>query len=175
MTVVVGGLRARLIRDSAFTMLRDSVDALGWRDAGRRHKPVLFRAEPVPWDEEVPLNTVAVSQTDVSGDEVELGSNLSEDRWTFYVDLYAEDESVGTHLAHDIRDILRGKIPSIGRNQPLLPVYNLAGETPEDVLFNCEIEDVLVDRANDFPKSWQRYWYVVRFIIVDYYGDENDS
>lgn len=170
---VVGGLRARLIRDSAFELIRDNVIALGWMAPGRRHKPVLFRASPVPWDEEVPLNTIAVSQTDVSDDPAELGSNLTDDTWTFYVDLYAEDESVGTHLIHDIRDILRAKMPSIGRSRPILPVRDLAGPNPAVVLFNCEIEDVIIDRANDFPKSWQRYWYVCRFNVVDTYASDD--
>jgi hypothetical protein len=172
MSMVVGGLRARLIRDCTYELVRDKVIELGWQQPGRRHLPIVFRASVVPWEEEVPLNTVAISQTDVSDEPAEMGSNLSDDSWTFYVDLYAEDESVGTHLIHDIRDILRGKMPSIGRSRPILPVYN---EDRTEVLFNCDIEEVIIDRANDFPKAWQRYWYVCRFRVVDTYGDEDDE
>lgn len=174
MTIVVGGLRARFIRDSVFEMIKAAVIDLGWTDPARQHKPIYFSAQPGSWDEEVALNTVAVTQTDVRSEDSEMGSNLQEDRWTFYVDLFAEDESVGTHLIHDVRDILRGKMPSIGRGRPNVTVmdYSLALPAP---LFTCDIEDVVIDRANDFPKPWQRYWYVCRFIVVDEYGDEDDT
>lgn len=161
-----GGLRARLIGDSAYQMITTAVEALGWLQPGRRHKPITFRPKPVPFDEEVPFNTLAVSQTDVSGMEAELGSLLTDDTWTFYVDFYAEDESIGKHLIHDVRDALRGMLPSIGRSRPILPVYAYDQATPV-VAFYCDIEDVIVDRANDFPKPHQRYWYVCRFDVVD--------
>lgn len=171
---VVGGLRARLIHDAAFDLVRNGVEELGWTDANRRHRPVTFRARAVEWDEEVPFNTISVSQTDHSSSDAEMGSNLTEERWTFYVDLYAEDDSVGTHLIHDIRDVLRGKMPSIGRDRPIMDILDRTQATPVS-LFICDIENVIVDRANDFPKSWQKHWYVIRFEVVDAYGDETDT
>lgn len=172
MTTIVGGLRTRLIKDSAFQVVQASVAALGWMDTGRRHTPVTFRATPVPFDEQVPFNTVSVAAAGMRSEEAEMGSNLSDDTHTFYVDLYAESDDLGTHLIYDIRDILRGKMPSIGRGAPVLPVSDYNHATPT-VIFTCQIEDVMVDRANDFPKPWQRYWYVCRFDVVDTYGDEN--
>lgn len=174
MSTYVGGLRARLIADSLYTMVRDALEDLGWFAAGRQHQAINMRPESVPENEQIPLNTLAVSQLDVSDLEAELGSNLTEDRWTFYVDFFAENDVVGKHLIHDVRDILRGKYPSIGRSAPILRVYDYTQATPP-VLFTVEIENVVVDQAHDFPQSWRRYWYMARCELVDAYGDEEDD
>jgi hypothetical protein len=155
-------------------MIKNGLDALGWFDTGRRHRPINMISHPVRWDEEVPLNTLSVVSTDTTDDELELGSNAAENRHIFYIDFFGEDDSIGKHLIHDVRDILRGKLPSIGRSRPVLPVYNWSLATPVG-LFNCEIENVLVDHAHDFPKPWQRHWYSARCDVVDIYENEYDE
>lgn len=174
MATIVGGLRARLIHDSAYEMIRAALSDLGWFDSGRRHEPVTMVAKPVSNDDQVPFNTLTVSSTDVSDDPIEMGSTLSEDRWTFYVDFYGEDDLVARHIVHDIRDVVRGKLPSIGRAGPVLDVYDYRLATPV-VLFRCELENVVVDRANTFTRPWQRHWWAVRFDVVDEYADEYDD
>lgn len=174
MSTYVGGLRVRLINDSMFQLVLNGLGALGWFDTGARHRPIVMIAEPVRWDEEVQLNTVAVTSTNTTDDELELGSNAAENRHTFYIDFYAEDDSIGRHLIHDVRDVLRGKFPSISRSRPILPVYDFTLATPVET-FVCEIENVLVDRAHDFPRAWQRHWFTVRCDVVDVYEDENDD
>ena len=174
MPTIVGGLRARLIHDSAFNTIRAGLDALGWFDEARRHAPIIMRATPAGNDEQIVFNTIAVSSSDVADDPAEMGSLLTEDRWVFYVDIYAEDDVVGRHLAHDIRDVLRGKATSAGRTGPVLPVYDYRLATPVE-LFRCDIEDVMVDRAVNFPRPWQRHWWVVRFDVIDEYGSEDDD
>lgn len=168
----VGGLRQRLIRDSLWHMLSDAIEDLGWLDSGRGHQPVDLRAYAVPLDEEIQLNTLALSDELLVESDDELGSVFAEHRWTFYVDFYAENEAIGTHMIHDVRSVVGGRMASIGRGDPSFVVYDYTQATPPE-LFTCEIEDVRVDRARDFPKPWQRYWFVCRFDVVDHYANED--
>jgi hypothetical protein len=170
-TVYVGGLRQRLIQDSLWNMITNSLDALGWLDPGRPHEPLHLRPKPVPLDEEIQLNTLALSDENITERDEELGSLLAEHRQTFYVDFFAENESIGKHLINDIRAIIGGRFGSVGRTRPAFSVYDYTQATPT-ALFDCELEDIVVDRARDFPKPWQRFWYVCRFDVVDHYGDE---
>lgn len=168
----VGGLRTRLIVMSFQQMIRDSLDALGWFDAGRQHQPINFVVRPAEWEDKVDFNSIAVTCEDVADIDAETGSNLTEDTWTYSVDIYAEDDAVGIHLINDIRDILRGKIPSIGRTGPILPVFDYQAATPTQI-FTCDIEDVVVDRARGFTKAWQQHWWAARCDVIDTYGDED--
>jgi hypothetical protein len=128
-------------------------------------------AEPYPMDVEVPLNTLALSDEDISGDDIELGSNLAEQTWAFYVDFYAENDPIGLHLIRDVKDLLEGRMPSISRTAPILPVLDYTLATPVSV-FTCQIESVKVSKAHDFPHPWLQHWYSCSFDIVDTYGDE---
>lgn len=174
MTIYVGGLRQRLLRDSLYSTLQEALTDLGWFNSGRYHKPVTFRATSVPLNEEIQVNTVALSDESVDESDWEIGSLMAEHRTVFYVDVYAEDESVGTHIAGDVKAILGGRLTAIGRSSPTFQVLDLTLATPVPI-FSCEIENITVDRAHDFPKTWQRFWYVVRFEVLDYYGSDNDS
>lgn len=167
----VGGLRQRLIHDSLWNMITTSLDELGWLDSGRDHMPIILRASPVPLDEEIRLNTIALSDENIVERDDELGSLMAEHRQTYYVDFFAENEAIGKHLINDIRAIIAGRFTTIGRSRPEFAVYDYTQATPP-VIFHCELEDVVVDRARDFPKPWQRFWYVCRFDVVDHYADE---
>lgn len=167
----VGGLRARLIKDSVHSTLRTSLSALGWFTPGASHSPVTLLAEPVAVDTEVPFNTLAISDEVSTTDEIEMGSRLSDVPWTFFVDFYAENDSIGLHMIRDIKDILEGRFPSIGRNAPIIPVYDYTLATPVQI-FVVEVEDVRVDKAHDFPQPWLRHWRECNFTIIDTYEDE---
>lgn len=176
---IYGGLRQRLIRDSLYNMLHDSLDALGWFDAGRAHKPINMIAKPIDDDGKpigegtpIPLNTLSVVPADLGDQDWELGSMLAEHTWMFYVDFYAENDAWGLQMIGDVRDILKGRHPDANRLRPHLPVYDYREATPT-VQFYCEIDEVVLDRAQDFPKPWQKHWYACRFVVVDYYGDGN--
>ncbi len=179
MATYVGGLRSRLISDSFYEMIRASLTALGWFDSGRQHSPIILVRGDVSWDNPTSINTLAVSNIDINADYMELGSNYMEERWSVYVDFYAESDSLGTHMAGDIRDILRGKMPSIGRSQPLFEVLDYTnvvnpGDSPA-FLFNVEIEQVTLDRAHNASRPWQRHFFSVSAELIDDYGDENDA
>lgn len=178
MSTVVGGLRARLIRDSFRNWVRDGVAARGWMDEDRPHVPFTFRRPPANWDEEVPPNSIAISAEDVGDDDIELGSLLTEDLWTYYIDVYGDTNPrsfyAAMDCAHDIRDMLRGKIPSIGYENPAFPVYDYRQATPP-ILFYCQIENVILDKARDYPNAWQQNWYVIRLDVLDTYATELDD
>lgn len=174
MTIYVGGLRARLIKDSLYNMIHASLDDLGWFDTGRGHQAIAMRATKVENEEEIPLNTLAVCDEDFGSFDTEMGSKMADHSWTFYADFYAENEAVGLHMIRDIKDILEGRMSAISRSRPTLDVYDYTQATPT-AIFTCQIEDVLVDRAHDFPKPWQKFWFACRFSIEDTYGDDDDS
>lgn len=173
---IVGGLRQRLIFDSIYNMVNDSLTSLGWFDAGRAHEDVTFLSEPVQEDQEVKVNTVVLTAEDIGEIDIEVGSNYAEHPRTYYLDVYAEGYSVGEHLAYDIRDIIGGRMPSISRDYPGARIYDYTQSTPPQIAF-VEFEFIQVDRSlrsGQFIKPWEKYWWSIAFQVVDTYGDEND-
>lgn len=171
---VVGGIRARLIRDSFYNYVKDGVVARGWTNTGRRHAPFRFIPQPNDWDEEVPLNSIAVTAEDVTDEPAEMGSVLTVDRWSFYIDIYAENDAVGQDVTHDIRDMLRGKYQAIDYGRTGFPVLDYRMATPE-ILFVCDIENVISDRARNFPQAWRRFWFSIRCDVEDSYASDMDD
>lgn len=172
MTQIVGGLRARLIRESLYQMINTALDDLGWFDAGRPHQPVTFEASSKNQQEQIAMNTAALGDDNSSGEDIELGSQLSEERWFMYVDFYAESDALGVHFARDLKDILEGRITAIGRDDPSFTVYDWRQATPVS-LFVCQIEEVAVDKAHGFLKPWLEHWYSTSFVVVDTYSRDD--
>ena len=176
MTIYVAGIRTRLIRDSLINMVTESLRSLGWFDENRQHLPINVLTSEVPEGEDVPYNTLAFADDDIVTDDQELGSLFAEHRWSWFIDFFAEDNSIGVHLIQDVRAILQGRLPSIGRSDPSFPVFDYAtSATSTTKLFTCHIEDVATHRAHGFPRAYQRYWHSVSFEILDYYGTEDDA
>ena len=171
---IVGGLRSRLIKESFYQMLLASLDDLEWLESGRWHNDVTVRSVGVDDDEEIVPNVVAIVDDDVNSVEAEMGSRLTEFRAPYYIDVYAQSAAVGMHLATDVRDILEGRFPSIGRDAPNFMVMDYSLATPTD-LFVCDLENVELNRAQTWNKEHERYWYSIYCEIVDTYGDENDD
>jgi hypothetical protein len=172
-TTYVGGLRARLVHDSVYRKLYDALDALGWFTASTTRSQVTFNSEPLAPDIEVPFNTVTLADEDDRGEEIELGSTLQELRWQMYVDFFGENEAISLHLIRDVKDVLQGRMPSLGYSQPNVDVYDYTLATPV-AIFTVDIEDVFTDKARDFPQPWLRYWRTCGFTVVDTYKDEYD-
>lgn len=171
---IVGGLRHRLVKESLYAMVNGSLTQLGWFNPGRVNSQVTLRTVPYDVAQEIPLNTAVLSTEDMVADLSELGSNMAEQAWTAYVDFYAESDAVGQHFIGDVYDILSGRMSSIGRGFTSFPVYDYRQATPP-ILFYCDIEEPMMDRAHDFPSPWQKHWYAVRFFILDAYGDDMAS
>ena len=168
-----GGLRIRLINDNLISFVRDGLTDLGWFETDRHHKPVSVINEGLNWEEEAEPNIVAVTAEHVQEFEAEMGSNLADHTWQFYVDVYGESESVALHLATDIRDMLSGRMSSIGYTKPSLNVYDRTQATPP-LIFTCDIEDIEMDKSRFEAKPFRYSWWVIAFTISDQYGDESD-
>ena len=174
MATYTGGIRDRLIYDSVWHTVNDALTALGWFNTGRDHSPVTLVAEQLDWEHEIEPNTIAFAPERVSDQEWELGSDFKQNRWRFYFDIFGENEALGNQLSGDIRDILRGKIPSVGRDMPVINVLDYTSSTPSQI-FYCTVERVTKDRSPTFTHRWQRYLYVVAMDLVDYYDTVTDD
>lgn len=166
---IVGGLRDRLLKDSLYAHVAAALDALGWLDTSRRHRPINLIEKPEHWDVAVAPNTVAVDFVGSDVEEWEVGSLLTSDIHVGHVEIYAETDSLGTHLAEDIRDWLRGRLqePPVPM---MFPIYDFRqGATPA-VIGRMDIGDVSTVRnvtVND--EIWLRHWFRVRCEIRDTY------
>jgi len=164
---VHGGLRQRLIKDSLFNLVRDGLTDLGWFEASPARRDVKMVAKLIPLTEEISPTTIAMAPLDQSERELELGSSAAEIEWEIYFDIFAENEAIGVHLAGDVKAILGGRYPDIGRTSPVLPVYDYRQATPS-VIFTCDLQDISVDRALlESPRPWQQYWWQIRVVVVD--------
>lgn len=160
-----------MIRDSYRNMVVEGLTSLGWFDANRRHLPFAVTDRPQKWDDPIRFNSLVISLEDRIDAEAELGSNLTVDTWTSYVDFYAESDDLGLQVMGDVCDILRGKMPSIGRTQPSFEAFDYR-EDPPEMFTTIQVQNILEDRARNFPNEWQSHWFVVRADLEDEYMDE---
>jgi hypothetical protein len=176
MAIYVGGLRDRLIHDSVYHLISNGLTTLGWFNSNPTGftYPVQIIPEQVPWDEELAFNTITIAPGQTNDQEWEVGTFAMKNEKQFYIDVYGENEALSLHLSGDIRDILRGKFAAEGYSQATLNVYDYTQVTPPWIFF-CDIENVQVDRAQNFPHLWQRYLYIVSFDVCDYYTNDQDS
>lgn len=175
MTIYVGGLRERLIRDALFYRIQGGLTSLGWFNPNPTGytNHVTMLPEQVPWDEEVPLNSITVAVENIADEEFEVGNQGYQNCLTFYVDIYGENEALGLQISGDVRDILRGKFTALGLSQPTLDVFDYTMATPSWIFF-CDIERVRRDRVRTFTHHWQRYMFTVSGELYDYYGNDAD-
>jgi len=175
MTIPVGGLRARFVHDSLFAYLQSGLVLLGWVDSPlpRRHSPIDFIAQSPNIQVEVPLNTLALSDEGVSDAPAEIGSLFAEHTRSYYLDFFAENDAVGKHLIGDMRDILEGRMPSLGFTGPEFPCLDFRMATPTAFTFG-EVQRVQVDRAHNWAQRWLQHWFSLSFQVVDYYGTDDD-
>ena len=157
-----GGKRKRLVKDNFYNMLYASMDSLDWFDTNKFIRPVEMVPEQID------------STEDLFDRPMELGSDLTEDRWSVAIDVFAERESVGVHLAGDIHDILRGKMAAIGRTSASFAVYDLIAD-PDEILFYVDIENVEIGRARNYNETFNKYWWVIICELVDTYYDETEA
>lgn len=168
----VGGLRARLIRDSVYRAVYDALADLGWFTPETSRADVAFPEEPVDINEPVSFNTIGLGDEDTDADPAELGSNLTIFTWPMFLDVYGENDSLSLHLVNDLAAILAGRLPSIGRSSPTVAVLDWTLATPTQI-FVVDVEMVRTHRAHDFPQPWLRHWRSCSFRIVDTHGGED--
>lgn len=169
MTALTGGIRTRSINESIYRMVKDGLTDLGWFNPAREHAPIHFITEPMDRDEAIPLNTLNISPEDTDDFETGLGESSVEERATYYIDFYGENNALAIEMIHDVRDIIGGRLPAIGRTHPICQVYDYR-ETPPANVGYVSFEDIVVDRSRSFPKPWLKHWFMVRFDVIDTYG-----
>lgn len=167
-----GGILYRLISDSLIATVRQSLGDLHWFDEDRGHLPVTLYPEPLDASEAVEPNAVTFSMEDIINEDLEMGSNLAEHRIMYFIDIYGENKALSLHLAGDIKDILEGRFPSIGRTDADFEVLDLANN-PSDALFTCEIEEVVIDRNRFGDRPFEKFWWTVGLELVFSYYNEN--
>lgn len=174
MTQIVGGLRARLIRENLYEQLNAALDDLNWFDPTNPNLPITFISKQKEADEEIELNTAILTDDQEISVGFELGSNFTEFTWDFFVDFYAESDALGLHFIRDVRDLLSDRFSGVTFSS--FPVLDLRQPTPP-LLFNCHIplESVDTDRAYGFRELWRQHWYSCSFQVLDYYTDQDSS
>lgn len=171
MSGFAGGIRERLVFDNLYGLVVTTLDAMGWLTPSSERQDVTPTPEPLDWDEELKPNLVSVAEEHRLGHEIELGSSLAEVRTEVYVEILAEDASLGRHLQGDIEASLAGRLPSIGRTAPVLEVYDTRVATPPK-LFTCGLEDIDSARVSlaeglQARRPFQRFLYTTRVVVVD--------
>ena len=173
--IYTAGHRARLVKDNLFNFLESGLTDLGWFDADRQHAALRLLADAEPWDEEIKPNVVAISTEGVRDIDMELGSMLAEHHWSYYIDLIAETESLGLHLATDVRDMIQGRITTLTMPGPYVPVYDLSIQSATPVqIATVEIADVVMDKGRIYTKADKKYWWQIAFTVIDDYGTDDD-
>jgi len=168
MTEYVGGKRHRLIKASFGDDIQGMLDALSWTSTNRRHKPVKLIVDEYDPAIEIKPNLIGITVEDMRAEEIEMGSTLDENSITCFIDIFAENNSIGQHITGDLYDCLKGKYPNV-KEDNLLPVYDPTAATPEWI-FNCFYENVETNRNREWDQAFNKYWWTIALDIIDYYG-----
>ena len=166
----VGGLRDRLILDSVRSHLYGGLAHLGWFTPGRPHRPLQLVVEPVENLTEILPNFISIYDEGLEEFEAETGSTLTEFRWQYAIDIYAENSAVGRHLWGDVKSIMEGRFSNYS-TRPQVSVYNWTAATPTEI-FVCQVENMVGGRQRNYQKPFERYWWTLLFELVDYYGTD---
>jgi hypothetical protein len=174
MTDYVGGIRSRLIRDNFRRMIEESLTELDWMNPNRKHLPVTVKSGPFDPDQEIKPNVVGISIENVDSEELEMGSILEETRHYAYIDIYAQDDPIGTQLSGDVFDIIRGKFNALAVSEIANGRLNVLDLTNsgQASLFWCELENYEISRVRTWTKNLNKFWWVIAVEIVDAYTDD---
>lgn len=171
MTEIVGGLRARLLRDSLFETVRSGLGELGWFDTDRRHTLLRFVAKPARWDETVEANVMAMEIETVELHDMEMGSGLTQDDIAVVFDFLAETDSVGVDIANDIRDLLRGRL-DVGPQRAVFDLLDYRQATPTKIGYAI-VDEVRIERPSAIAQQEvRRHWFQIRCVVRDAYTDD---
>jgi len=167
--MIAGGIRARLLRDSFHAIVDQALNTLGWLDPARAHRPINLIQKPEHWDVPVVPTTVTTEFTSSEVAEWEVGSALTSDLHVAYVEIYAENDSLGLHLSNDVRDWLRGRL-QVGLAGVTFPIFDYRQGSTPPVVGYMDIDDISALRnAAVSSDLWMRHWFRVRCEIRDTY------
>jgi hypothetical protein len=170
----VGGIRDRLIHESLVNLVTTGLTQIGWFNSNRTHDPLTILPEQKHWDEDLAYNTITIAPDTQDPEDWELGAYASKTSTVFYIDVYGQNEALGQQISGDIRDIVQGKFSAQGVYPGQMTVMDYTQATPVPA-FVVEINNVTRDRARNWPHKFQRFLYIIRLEVVDYYTRDNDA
>lgn len=174
--MIRGGLRTRLVLDSVRFAVTSAMQQQGWFDATvhdtpagvRRHLPFRYVTRPLDWSQNIQPNAIAISPEDIADEPLALGGEV-EDASEIYIDVFAQDDSLGWQVSYDIRDSLLGKVAnSVG---PQIDIYDFRQPTPAPFT-TVDVDLIEVDQSQGEARVYQRYWFMLHLIVLDDYADE---
>lgn len=173
MAGVIGGRLFRLVENNFYVVVESGLRDLGWFDPNRRHKPVTVIPESIDPDDDLPIepNLVSVSFENAREFGVELGTNLSENVCSAFVDIYAESKAVGMDLAGEVKDIIGGRYSAASLENPSFPIMNFSQATPTEISWAL-VSDIEVVRNRFYSSPHKRYWWTVACNVTYYYSDD---
>lgn len=172
-----------MLIESFYRMLKTAMTDLHWFDAGRQHLPLDMPPGPIDRRTEIPYNTLTVTWETTDAEDAEMGSNAVELTHTAFVDFYAEPpppdgmggEALGKHVIGDVRSIIAGEFPDIGRSWPILEVLDYSQASPS-LLFTVEFPTnrLRTSKMHHYNQPWERWWYtcVVEVVEARGFGEE---
>lgn len=177
--MIRGGLRTRFITDSLRLTIVSALGQLGWFDAtvydnppgARQHRPLRYISRPVDWNSPIEPNCITITSERTEDEPHGLGGEV-DDYLHCYVDVLAENDQVGWHVARDIRDIVLGQMAGVGRPGPVVDVYDFRLATPAPFT-TVGVESTVLDRGFSEAHAWMAHWYVLLIDLVDDYYDEH--
>ncbi len=159
-----GGMRLRLIFDSFYMMLRNSLSESGLLDttpAGWKNS-VKIIPEPVDPSKKVEPNTISLMADFMNPSPAELGSYRQRRDQDVYVDIFAESERAGIHIMGDLLSAIEGE----SRDTDVLPVFDYS-QVGQPEVFYCEIKDIEAVRLEDGEKGFNRFWWRIGCTLED--------
>jgi hypothetical protein len=177
--VIRGGLRTRLVLDSVRFAVITALQQEGWFDptvydtppGERRHRPFRYITRPVDWAQNIQPNAIAISPEDLADEPLAFGGEV-EDAMELYIDVFAQDDSLGWQASYDIRDSLLGKTKNaVG---PQIDIYDFRQPSPAPFT-TVDVDLIEVDQSQGEARIWQRYWFMLHLIVLDDYADEFPS
>lgn len=168
-----GGLYDRFVEESVHRLIVDHLADLGWMNLGPKYRPLTVLAAAVDPGDTIHPNTLIIEPEDVEAETFELGQTASvADQFVMYADFYCSDRpgsgsstELGKHLAGDIRKILEGGLPSIGRTNNSAPVYDFRELTPPQIGY-CTFHDVRTVRDRVYDQPWEGSIFSTQFIAI---------
>lgn len=165
-----GGALDRAVFESFVLHVRTGLEDLGWVGSPSTGKTQFtFRSKPFRRHEEITPNTIVAAVETTDPYAAEIGSNATINEHSGWIDIYTDTQhqfgqAVATEVAGDVRDMLLGKMSSIGYTEPVFPLFDFTVQPPEQIGW-CELEDVHQEKdAVGDPKF---HWSAVNVTIVE--------
>jgi len=153
----MSGLRDRFVYESIWEHINAELTAKDWFALDDTHTPITVTYSFPDDEEPVEYNTLALTTGMQDSEYVEMGSLDYEKNVIYYIDFYAESDSLGMHLIGDLEHFLK--------KTPAMDVYDY--ENAKAVIASAQVGGVFTRRPVRVTQPWQKHWYTLSFDIED--------